>query len=269
MRRLVVAIFALALIAAGCGGGDGGGAQSALETLAQTSANLGKIRSGDLAMNLLFSAKGGGRVGFSLEGPFSLRAGAPPEAQLDYTQIAGQRSATQTFIAAGNKAYVRVRGTTYELPQATAKSISGALGRQAGLGVVDLSSWMKNPRLSEGNEVGGADTDHISSDLNVPAAMSAILAIAAQLNGSGSTALSGASAEQVERAVQTATMDVWTGKEDRLLRKVDIAIELSPNTSEKLKRLLGAGIHFTLAISNPNEEVSIQAPQNAKPYPGS
>jgi hypothetical protein len=264
MSRLVLAV-AVALLVAGCGGSS----QSAQQALSETSANLGKIRSGDLAMDLLFSAKGAGRAGFSLAGPFALRAGALPEAQLDYTQIAGDRTTTQTFIAAGDKAYVRVRGATYELPQTTADQIRSTLGGGAGLGTIDLTSWVKDPKLEDGGEVGGTDTDRIDAQLNVPAAMSGLLAVAAQLNGSGSQSLSGTSAEQVERAVDKATIQVWTGKDDRLLRKVEISISLSPNASEKLKSLLGAGIHFTLAVSNPNEKVSVQVPQNAKPYPGS
>jgi hypothetical protein len=124
MRRIVFALTALTLMLTGCGG-DG---QSAQEALAKTSANLGKIKSGDLALELLFSAKGGQRAGFSLEGPFALHPGALPEGQLDYSQIAGPRSVSQTFIMSDGKAYVRIRGQTFELPPATTAQIRGTLG---------------------------------------------------------------------------------------------------------------------------------------------
>src|ERR687887_563837 len=209
MKRLALALAALALLAGACGSGR----ESAQQILADTSANLGKIKSGDLAMELTFSAKGGKQAGFSLEGPFALHAGRLPDAQLDYTQNAGGRTATQTFISTGDKAYVRIRGTTYELPEATANEV---------------------------RSTGGT---------------------------TGPGALSGASAEQVERAVHNATISVWTGKDDRLLRKVEMTLELSPAASEQIKSVIGAGAHFVLAISNPNEKVSVQRPANAKPFP--
>src|SRR5687767_7311282 len=111
MRRvaLLVAVLAAGLTACGGGGGD------AEDILAETSENLGEIKSGDLKMELLFSSNDGERVGFTLQGPFALRSGELPEAQLDYTQLAGSQSATQTFITKGDTAYVRIGGTTYEL----------------------------------------------------------------------------------------------------------------------------------------------------------
>jgi hypothetical protein len=77
--------------------------------------------------------------------------------------------------------------------------------------------------------------------------------------------LSGESADQVESAVRSATIDVYTGKEDRLLRKLDVSIDFAPEAA-KVKELLGASVRFTLAISNPNEPVTVETPTNAQPY---
>src|SRR5919198_706075 len=71
MKRLALALAALALLAGACGSGR----ESAQQILADTSANLGKIKSGDLAMELTFSAKGGKQAGFSLERPFEAEPG--------------------------------------------------------------------------------------------------------------------------------------------------------------------------------------------------
>jgi hypothetical protein len=69
--------------------------------------------------------------------------------------------------------------------------------------------------------------------------------------------------------VDSAPIDVWTGKEDRLLRKLEITIEFSP-AAEQVKSLVGAGVHFTLGISNPNEKITVEKPTNVQPYsPGS
>jgi hypothetical protein len=266
MRRLLFGLAAVALVLSACGGGE-----RAQKVLSETSANLGKIKSGDLALELLFSAKGGQRAGFSLEGPFALHPGALPDGQLDYTQIAGAHTASQTFIMTDGKAYVRVRGQTFELPPATTAQIRGTLGTSSGLGVIDLSSWVRNPKLSDGGEVGGADTDKITADLNVPAAVSGLLAAASQFGGTSPLpALTGASAKQVERAVQKATVNLWTGKDDRLLRKLEVAVTFSPSGApENIRNLVGAAMHLTLGISDPNEKISVETPTNVQPYPSS
>jgi len=267
MTRLFLLLALLAALLFGCGGG---GPQSANELLAETSANLGKIKSGDLALELIFSTKDGERAGFNLEGPFQLRSGSLPEAQLDYTQIAGDQTATQTFIMTGDKAYVRMGGATFELPARAAGQVRSTLGATGGLGVIDLRGWVQDPELAAGEEVGGAETDRITGRLNVATVVTGLVAIASQFGGTTRlTPLEGKSAEQVEQAVETATIDVWTGKEDRLLRKLEITIEFSP-AAEQLKSLVGAAVHFTLGISNPNETVTIEKPTNVQPYsPGS
>jgi hypothetical protein len=267
MNRLILLLALLAALLIGCGGG---GPQSANELLAETSANLGKIKSGDLVLEVVFSTKDGERTGFNLEGPFQLRSGSLPEAQLDYTQIAGNQTASQTFIMTGDKAYVRMGGATFELPADTAGQVRSTLGATGSLGVIDLRGWVKDPKLATGEEVGGAETDRITGRLNVATVVTGLVAIASQFGGTTPLApLEGKGAEQVEQAVDRATIDVWTGKEDRLLRKLEIGIEFSP-AAEQVKSLVGASVHFTLGISNPNEKVTIEKPTNVQPYsPGS
>jgi hypothetical protein len=263
MRALAPLLALLAFALAGCGGGSDADAQ---DVLAETSANMGKIRSGDLSMELIFSTKDGEHAGFTLEGPFALRPGELPEAQLDYTQIAGDRTATQTFITKGEKAYVRVGSTTYELPQATAQGIGSTLGTSGGLAAVDLTSWVEHPTLQEGEEIGDAETDRISADLNVSATVNTLIALASQLGGTEPlSALSGTSAEQVESAVQSATIDVWTGTDDRLLRRLQVVIEFAP-AAEKVRNLLGTSLDFSLEIANPNEPVTVEQPTDAQPF---
>jgi hypothetical protein len=267
MKRLALVLALVAALLFGCGGG---GTQSANEVLAETSANLGKIKSGDLVLELIFSSKDGEQAGFNLEGPFQLRPGSLPDAQLDYTQIAGDKTATQTFIMTGDKAYVRMGGATFELPAQTAGQVRSILGTSGGLRVIDLRGWVQDPELAPGGDVGGAETDRITGRLNVATVVTGLVAIASQFGGTTPlTPLEGKSAEQVQQAVDKATIDVWTGKEDRLLRKLEITIEFSP-AAEQVKSLVGTAVHFTLGISNPNEKVTIEQPTNVQPYsPGS
>jgi hypothetical protein len=181
MARAALSLSLIVVLFAACGG-DGGG-QSAQEVLAETSQNLGQIKSGDLGLELMFSANGGERAGFTLEGPFALREGELPQAQLDYTQVAGDRTTTQTFIMAGDKAYVSIRGTTYELPAATGGQIRSTLGTSGGFGTIDLTSWVEDPQLEDGGEMDGTETDHVRGRLDVATVVSGLVAIASQFGG--------------------------------------------------------------------------------------
>ena len=265
MRRLLF-FLVVAAVAVSCSHGGG----SAQDVLAQTSQNLGDVKSGDLGVNLLFTANGGERAGFDLEGPFQLRENEPAEAQFDYTQIAGEKTATQTFVLKDGRAYVTTRGVAYELPASTANQVTATLGNSGGLSTIDLTNWVQDPELSDGGEVGGTATDKISGRLNVATVLSGLVAIASQVGGTTPLApLSGANAEEVRNAVKDATIDVYTGKDDRLLRKLDVSIHFAP-AAEKVKNLLGASVRFTMEISGPNEPVTVEAPANAQPYsPGS
>lgn len=67
--------------------------------------------------------------------------------------------------------------------------------------------------------------------------------------------------------MDSTSAQIWTGKDDRLLRKLDVRVRFNAQDApERVRQLIGVGVHFVLAVSNPNEDVSIEAPANAVPY---
>ena len=130
-----------------------------------------------------------------------------------------------------------------------------------------IDDWIEDPEVDDGGEVGGAETDLIRARLNVVEAVNTLLAVSSQLRGEGATPLSGDDAEQLQRAVKSASAEIWTGEDDRLLRKLDVAIDFNPQSApERIRRAIGVTVHFVLAVSNPNEDISVEAPANALPY---
>jgi hypothetical protein len=262
-----IACLLAVLVLAACGGGGGG---SATDILAETADNLGEIESGDLALELVFAGAQGERQGFRLEGPFALAGERLPVAQLRYTQIAGDQQARLTFISTGEQAFVEVDGTAYELPPEIVAEIRGATGEleNEGLGErIELGSWIENPERSDGGDVGGADTDRITADLNVVNAVNGLLEIAAAFSGAQPPRpIEGQAAEQVQASVETARIEVYTGKDDRLLRRLLITLGFSPDTPAQVKSALGVDVDFEFAVSDPNKDVSVEAPAEARPY---
>ena len=266
MKRAAV-LLAVAALATGCGESHG------TQVLSRAADNLGKIHSGDLTLRLVVSPRQGtkGRIGFELRGPFALRPGGLPVAKIAYTQIAGAREATATFISTGAKAYAEVNGKAYELPASSTEIVRRAaagVSGSGGLGQFNVGDWVDHPSVSDGGEVGGAQTDHVSADLDVVAAANGLLGLVRDL-GRNAPTIEGDQAKQLEDAVKSSSFDAWVGRDDHLLRRLLLKADLGFDVPSSLRRVLGdvvgAKVEFELAISHPNEAVSVPPPSNPLP----
>jgi hypothetical protein len=268
MRRRASLLALLLLVSGGCGsGGD------ARKVLSQTASRLADIHSGDLTMRIVVSPRKGtrGRLGFELHGPFALKPGGLPVAKVAYTQIAGDREATATFISTGVKAYAEVNGKVYELPAESTtvlRRAAGGVGGRQGLGELQIDDWLDRPKVSDGGKVGGADTDHVTADLDVVAAANDLLALVRGL-GRAAPTIEGKDADQLKEAVESSSIDVWSGKDDHLLRRLLLKAALGFDVPDSLKRVLGdvvgAKVDFELAVADPNKPVSVPPPVNPLP----
>jgi hypothetical protein len=255
LRRSAALLAGVALLA-GCGGG-GPNAQDVLE---QTASNVGKIRSGTLALKLLVTPGGEGRpFGFELHGPFQLGGGsnALPVTRLTYTQIANGSRATATLVSNGTDAYVDTGGKKLPLSpdQADTLERAGAQLRGAGVGArLAVGSWLDDAKASDGGEVGGASTDKVTAKLDVVAAVEGLVSVV-RLSGRRVPALTDADAKRLRDAVRSTSFALYSGKKDRLLRKLDMSVDFGfdvpPDLKAALGELVGAKVEFELAVSNP------------------
>lgn len=271
MKRLAVLWLAVLSLAA-CGGGNG----EAEDVLAETADNLETIESGDLSMRLVVTPKGGDTeaFGFELRGPFSLESpGELPVARIAYTQISGSERGTVTVVSTGRKAYVEVDGQPYELPpeQAAQLRLAGReLDEGEGLGELGVDDWIEEPELSDGGSVGDTETDRIDAKLDVATAAQDLVELSRGLGQGTLGDLSDADNQTIERATRSATLLLLTGQEDRLLRRLEVAVDLGFDVPSELRgalgRLVGARIDFELGIDDPNRVVRVAEPQNVLPY---
>jgi hypothetical protein len=272
-NRLVMSAGAasLALLLTACA------SPSAQEVLSDTAANLGRIDSGVLTMRMLTESSGqlAGRMGFELEGPFALPVGDEtlPVAEFRYTQIAGPESAEATFISTGEEAFVEIGGQAYELPveDLAEEPAAAPAAAAAGLGSIQLDRWIREPELSDGGEVGGADTWKITADLNAGAAIPDLMELSGSLGSTGMlSAFDGTGSDQLEQAVESSTIEVFTGKDDRLLRRLvmDVRLGLSHLEEELGGAALGlADLHlrFEVEVADIGRQVSVEAPTDVLP----
>ncbi len=173
-RWALLAVPAVCLALAGCGGGSG----SAGKLLQQTFSGVHKVKSGQLSVSISVqpspSAALKTPLSLSFGGPFqSLGTGKLPQSNFALSISALGRSIAFGILSTGTSGYVSFQGTSYPLPQSEFQKLessfasvasspggghsSGILGK---LGIQPLT-WLRSPRVVGDETVGGTLTTHI------------------------------------------------------------------------------------------------------------
>ena len=276
MRRAGAVSAALAALTLVACGDDRSAADKALD---ETEENLSEVRSGRLEMELLASPSGaaeGRGSGFRITGPFATGEdeGDLPVADLEYTRITGTRRRTTGFISTGRKAFVELDGTVYELTNDQVEDLRVTdSDEEGGLDGLALEDWVTNPKVAAGPRVDGVATERITGELDAVPALNDLLALAADFGTGDDDAprrLEGDGADHVRRAVRRTSIEILTGRDDRLMRHLDLVIELSVGKNEAqlrraLKGLAGAELRLELDVTDMNADIRVATPDNAKP----
>jgi hypothetical protein len=251
VNRLAAVLLGVALLA-GCGGGG----PNADDVLKETASNLGKIHSGVLGMKLLVTPQGRGRpFGFELHGPFALRRAGLPVARISYTQIADGNRSTATLVSDGREAYVETAGGTRRPLDAAQEETLSQAGRQAagagGIGRIVVNRWLKHVDASD----GGNGMDKVTAELDVREAVTGLLD-AARLAGQNVPQLSQDDLKRVEDAVRSTSFVLYSGRQDRLLRRLQMSVDFGFDVQDDLRQalgdLVGAKVDFELRVDRPN-----------------
>jgi hypothetical protein len=293
--RSRVAIIALIVVLpaalAGCGGGGGGGgSEDPNQVLDQTFNNPTKVSSGNLDISLNATAEGSqsGSLTATIAGPFQGDANnstAFPE--LDLTAKISASGAGQSFnfdgglTATKDNAYVEYQGQAYEVgssifqqfktayEQSVKKAQSGQ-GNQSASSIfeqfgIDPKTWLTNVSNEGDESVDGQDTIHIHGDANIDQIASDLQKIAQKTPGGTVRTLSPAQLDQVKSAIQDASIDVYSGTDDHLLRKLSLSLSVAPPASSGVSSVK---VDFSVTISDVNQTQTITAPSGAKPISG-
>jgi hypothetical protein len=286
LLSLAVAALLGAGLIAGCGGDDGGD-EDPQEVLDETFSNDQTVNSGVLDLSLSGSAEGeeGGSLDATLSGPFQgdeAQEGEFP--QFDLTASVSGEGGGQSIdlegglIATTDQAFVSYQGTTYEIPkpffdqlkqaaeQAQAQAgqqeeqDAGAIFDQLG---IDPSTWLTNLENEGDEDVEGTDTIHIHGDANVPQILEDIQS-ASEQTGAGE-AIDPDEITEVEDAVEEASIDVYSGKEDKILRRLTLNLAVAP-PEDDASGVDSAELEFSLTFSDVNNDQTIDAPTDAEPF---
>ncbi len=244
--------------------------------MAETAQNLEELRSGILELRVSVSAAPAEdaeeqEAGFELLGSFQLpEEGELPVADVEYTDL-GADGTTQGFVSTGDAAFIEVDGQAYVLPADRIESLRGGSGGgDSPFADVQVGSWLKDPKLEEGEDLDGDEVDRVTAELEVVPALNDLFSMAQRFGGgAGFETIEDDEAERVENAVKSSHIEIISGAEDRLLRRLLIEVELGIDDDVGLREVLGplAGAAFTLdmSISEPNQPIEVSEPSDPLP----
>lgn len=281
--RMAVPVLALVLslfLLAGCGGGGGDAADGGTDVdqlLQDTFAGGKEISSGRIDASV--DVKAEGNVAMKLSGPFqSTGEGKLPKLDLEASFEGEGQSVSGGVTSTGEEAFVGWGGTQYAIAgpvfeqfkagyEESAKQATGKDDQSlASLGI-DPRRWLTNARNAGEAKVGDADTIKITGDVDVPKllddvnrALERIRSLGVQGSGQLPDQLSDAERKQVADAINDLSVEIHTGADDRILRRILISMQVQGNQAES------ADLRLDLRLLDLNEDQDIEAPENAKPF---
>ncbi|MDQ3608649.1 MAG: hypothetical protein M3459_07095 [Actinomycetota bacterium] len=290
-RLLILLFLVLAAPATLAACGEEEDVQAILE---ETFAGKDKeIDSGRLAVGLRITPTGGtpatGPIAARLEGPFAASEDEDglPAFDLDLSLNAGPQTFSAGVVSTGEAGFVRFQGGTFKLPEPIfaqfrqgylqSRKESERSGERpqsfASLGV-DPRGWLRDPQIVGEEEVGGADTTHIRAGIDVARLLVDINRLLSQAGELGVTEpgqaprqLTDEQRRLITDAVRSAQMDLWTGEDDRILRRLRVEVDyaIPEEAREEAQGLTSGQLALEITIAELGEEQEIEAPEDARP----
>ena len=274
LSRLLLVVTWLALAAgpvAACGGEEEEKEQTAAEILQQTfRGGESAIEDGFLSLSFRLDPEGllavGGPVKFTLHGPFSApRARELTRFNVDFVATLAEKPYKGSVLSTGKQALVTLDDGTYRVGGAVVDRLRRSARRRqqdrAGLPVTgfDPLRWISGPQKKRSERVTGVDTIRIGGKLNVARLLGDIDGLLTKAGGSASesTLLSAKLRRQIAAVTQSSSIDIWTGRSDKLLRQLAVKfVFLFEGDSSPLQALRGGTVNLRLRLDDVNKKAA-------------
>jgi hypothetical protein len=285
LYSLLLLVLALGLVA-GCGGGDDDDAARSADVntlLDETFSGERSIDSGQVDLKLAIESQGG-NVNADLEGPFQSAGDRTlPRFQLTATLTGPDLDYDLGVTSTGDEGFVSLQGTDYAVSKPVFDQFKagyeqaqqqGAQDDQslASLGI-DPRQWLTAPRVAGESDVGGTETIRITGGVDVPKLLEDVneaLEQARSLGLQGSEdipeRLSQEQIQQVEQAIRNLSVEIHTGADDRILRRLVIALDIQAPEGTEVAGSGSAALRLDLSLLEVNEDQEIEAPDDPRPF---
>jgi hypothetical protein len=291
LQAILLALLAtLALGVAACGGGgDEASSDTDVNTLLTDTFKGNKdVKSGKLNLALKVDAKGAegvnGPITISVAGPFQSQGKSQlPKFDIKFAFEGAGQSIKAGLTSTGDKGFVNFQGTNYVVSDQVFQQFkagyeqaqkNGSSKKQtqslSSLGL-DPRQWLTNPKNEGDAKVGDDDTIKITGGVDVNKLLDDVnqaLQKTKQLGVQGTqqlpSQLTDAQRKQVTESIKDPKVEIYTGKDDKILRRMVISLGIVPPKNSGTTG--SATINFDLSISDLNKDQEISEPSGAQPF---
>jgi hypothetical protein len=277
--RLLLAMFLALALVAGCGGDDDDTADSGTDVnqlLEDTFSGDDQITSA----NVDFSGSVGGAnpLNVKLSGPFQTQGdGKLPKLDIQASLEGGGQTVEGGITSTGDQGFVSYQGTDYavsgpvfrQFEAAWEQAASQQQGESTSLGAlgIDPRNWLTDAKNAGDSKVGDTDTIKITGGVDVGKLLDDVdgmleRARSLGLQGSGDLPerLSEAQRRQVTDAIKNLKVEIDTGKDDHILRRMAVSADVNTQESGEVP------VRLELTLLDVNEDQQIEAPENPRPF---
>jgi hypothetical protein len=280
----VLLIGAAGLVA--CGGGTSGesaGTDTDVDTLlAKTFKDKKEIKSGKLNLLVRGDVSGGSDSGtfqLRLYGPFESESKAKlPKFDLSLEASGRGRNIKAGVESTGDKGFVSFDGQDYSVPvnvfqqfkqgyeQAAQRGSKNGGQSLSSLGI-DPRKWLENPKNAGEDKVGDADVIKITGGVDVGKLLDDINTLLAKAGRLGlqnqqlPSKLTQDQKAEVEKALKDVNVEIYTGKDDTILRRMKI--DLNAQDPGGSGQTIALGVDMQLL--DLGEGQSFEEPSDTKP----
>ncbi len=231
----------------------------------------------------------------SLEKPVKLRLTGPfqsdgkgklPKFALQLSLDSNGHTFTAGATSTGEKGYLAVQGTSYELPDDVfAQFKKGFQQDQSSTGKKDTTTlsalgihpraWLKDAHSEGDEDVEGTATHHVSADIDVAKFLDDVDSLLGKAGDAGRrrhhgvpTGISAETKSVIQSAVTRAPSTSGAGRRTGTLRRlaIDIAFDVPEADRAKAGGLESGALKIDVTIADLNKPQDIPAPENVKPF---
>jgi hypothetical protein len=279
---ILIAMLAVAGLVAGCGGGgddnEASSSTDASQLLKDTFSGKKDIKSGKLDVAVSVNAGSQGTFDAKLSGPFESQGnGKLPKLDIDASLEGSGQDIQAGVTSTGDKGFISYNGTDYAVDDATFKQFKAGFEQStkqasdqnsnqslATLGI-DPNKWLTNTKNEGDAKVGDTDTIKITGDVDVSKLLDDVNSALQKIKSIGGAQaanlpdqLTDADKKQAEDAIKDLSVEIYTGKDDKILRRMVVAMKLAAQNDT-------ADVKLDFQLLDLNEGQDISAPDNAKP----
>ncbi len=266
----------LTFVLAGCGGGGNADPQQILSDA--LGGNGEAVTSGvlEVAVNVEATGDQDGTLRFDLSGPFDATdpdrlPSVDLDAKADVESSGGSFGFDGGLTVTADGAFVGFSGGEYELDaqtfarlqQSYEQAAAGRGKQDEGAGSLarfglDPQSWVSDVSEAGTTDIDGEEYVHVEGEVDVPGMFSELNEVAAR-SGSAEDREAVRALGELERMIDSASIDVYASEGEHELRRVDLMVGIEdPRGGE-------VSLGLEIGLADPGSSQVITAPSNARP----